>query len=116
MPRQYTAYEPDQRDCEVMVRALGQDFSLMPLIETMYTQEQVIVIVRCRRVADFDADKIACQALVKAPIRTARSLYSMQYSALLDCWHQSDRGVLGVADRPIERGWDGRPRQPRRST
>jgi hypothetical protein len=40
----------------------------------------------------------------------------MQYSALLDCWHQLDRGVLAAAERPIDRGWDGRPRAPRRST
>jgi len=40
----------------------------------------------------------------------------MQYSALLDCWHQLDRGALAVASRPIVRRWDGRPEQPRRRT
>lgn len=114
MPRKYTAYEPDQIDCHALAAALGNDFSVIPMVETIYGVDHIITVVRCRRLGDMPDGGVVVQALVKIALRSTRSLYVMQYSALLDCWHQLDRGVLAVADCPIERGWDGRPRTPHR--
>lgn len=116
MPSKYTAYEPDAIDCEKLTRALAEDFSVIPMLETLYTREQVVVVCRTRAMGGLADGEIKCQSLVKGPVRSARSLYTMQYSALLDCWHQHDRGVLAAAERPITRGWDGRPQTPRRRT
>lgn len=114
MPQRYTAYEPDQLDCNVMTQALGRDFSVLPSIETVYTPEQVCTIVRCRSIGGPADSQVEVQAMVRCPLRNARPLYSMQYSALLDCWHQLDRGVLAASERSVNRGWDGRPKQPER--
>lgn len=114
MPRRYEAYAPDQLDCNTMVTSIARDFGLMPEVETRYERDQVVVLVRCRAPGGEAAGVVQVQAIVRAPLRTAKSLYIMQYSALLDCWHQCDRGVLGVAQTPIERGWNGRPRTPGR--
>ena len=114
MPAKYTAYEPDQIDCQALASALGNDFSVIPMIETVYGVDHIITIVRCRRLGGMPDGEIVVQAMVKVPLRLTRSAYVQQYSALLDCWHQLDRGVLAVADCPVERGWDGRPRTPRR--
>lgn len=114
MPRRYEGYAPDQLDCNTMVTSIARDFGLMSVIETRYERDQVVVLVRCYAPGGAAADVVQVQALVRAPLRTAKSLYIMQYSALLDCWHQCDRGVLAVAQTPIERGWDGRPRTPGR--
>lgn len=115
MPRQYTAYEPDQIDCENMVNAIANDFGLLAEIETQYARDKVWTFVRCRVPAADSKGKVQVQAVASCPLKTAKSLYIYQYSALLDCWHQCDRGVLGAAARPIERGWNGRPRTPERS-
>jgi hypothetical protein len=114
MPHKYTAYEPDQIDCQALASALGNDFSVVPLIETVYAPDHIITIVRCRRLCDLPDGAVMVQAMVKIALRTTRSLYIMQYSALLDCWHQLDRGVLATAQAPVDRGWDGRPRVPHR--
>jgi hypothetical protein len=114
MPRQYTAYEPDQIDCQALAAALGNDFSVVPMVETVYGIDHIVTVVRCRKLADMADGKVCVQAMVKIPLRTTRSLYVMQYSALLDCWHQLDRGVLAVADTPVMRDWTGRPQTPRR--
>lgn len=116
MPRKMEFYSPDQLDCNTIVTALGGDFGVTPEIITQYTRDQVMVLVKCRRIGGGEADVVQVQALVRAPLKTAKSLYTMQYSALLDCWHQLDRGVLGASTRPIEHGWNGRPQQPRRHT
>jgi len=112
MPRKQNYYEPDAIDCNTMVSAIGSDFGLQCDITTSYERDQVVVLVRCYSVVQNPSKVVQVQALTRAPLRTARSLYTMQYSALLDCWHQLDRGVLAAATRPIERGWDGRPRMP----
>lgn len=116
MPRQYTAYAPDAVDCAAMCNSIAQDFGLVCEITTEYVRDKVQVIVRCRPIGSANAGVVQVQALVAAPSRTAKSLYIYQYSALLDCWHQCDRGVLSVAQTPIVRGWDGRPRTPERRT
>lgn len=115
MPTKYTAYEPDHQDCRVMCQALARDFSVVADIQTIHADDYIITIVKCHLVATFEDRAVKCQAMVKCPSRHARSLYALQYSALLDCWHQLDRGVLAAAERPIDRGWDGRPRAPRRN-
>jgi hypothetical protein len=112
MPRKQNYYEPDAIDCNTMVSAIGSDFGLQCDITTAYERDQVVVLVRCYSVVQNPSKVVQVQALTRAPLRAARSLYTMQYSALLDCWHQLDRGVLAAATRPIERGWDGRPRMP----
>lgn len=116
MPRQFTAYEPDQLDCNTLVTAIAQDFGLLAEVETQYARDKVWTFVRCRPPTADGKGVVQVQAVVSAPLKTAKSLYIYQYSALLDCWHQCDRGVLGAATRPIERGWDGRPRAPRART
>lgn len=116
MPRHIEFYTPDQLDCNTLVTAIGGDFGLVPEITTQYTRDQVIVLVRCRALAELPSGVVQVQAMVKAPLKTAKSLYTMHYSALLDCWHQCDRGVLAAAARPIEHGWNGRPKTPARRT
>lgn len=116
MPRKIEFYTPDQLDCNTMVSAIGNDWGLVAEIVTRYELDYVIVVVRLRKTRPESSDPVVCQAMVKAPLKTAKSLYAMQYSALLDCWHQCDRGVLAAATRPIEHGWNGRPQQPRRHT
>lgn len=112
MPRQFTAYEPDAIDCNAMWSAICHDFGLIPTITTEYGRDMVQVVVKCRPVGGSEANVVQVQALVQRPLKTAKSLYVMQYAALLDCWHQLDRGVLAAATRPVERGWDGRPKVP----
>jgi hypothetical protein len=109
-------YTPDQIDCNTMVTAIAQDFGLLAEIMTDYARDQVVVIVRCREVGGDLPGEVRVQSLVRAPLKTAKLLYAMHYSALLDCWHQCDRGVLGAAARPVVHGWNGRPQQPRRRT
>jgi len=54
------------------------------------------------------------QALVSRPVKGAGSLYVAIYSALLDCWHQLDRGSLSVVTPTVTHGWNRRPEVPRR--
>lgn len=114
MPRRIEFYAPDQLDCNEIVTSLAREFGLAPDIQTIYTRDQVIVVVRCRKVGGIETDVVQVQAMVRAPLKTAKSLYTMQYSACLDCWHQADRGTLGVAQTPIEHSWSGRPKVPQR--
>lgn len=112
MPKQQTYYEPDALDCNTMVTSLGNDHGVLPNIETRYERDQVVVLVRCFKLGQPGGDVVQVQAIVRAPLRARKSLYAMQYSALLDCWHQLDRGLLAVAKTPIERHWNGRPKRP----
>jgi hypothetical protein len=113
MPRHIEFYTPDQLDCNTMITSIGSDFGGLCDINVQFTRDQVIVVVKVRNIQTEGADQVMVQALVKVPLKTAKSLYQYIYSALLDCWHQMDRGVLGAATRPIEHGWNGRPQQPR---
>ena len=115
MPNKQQYYEPDAIDCNTVSYALRNDYSVSPDLTTTYNNDYVEVICRCRRVGGADNGVVQVQSLVRAALKSRRSLYVMQYSALLDCWHQLDRGVLGVAQTPIERSWQGRPIQPARS-
>lgn len=112
MPRKFTSYEPDAIDCATVQSAIGNDFGLYVEVTTSYALDRVTVIAKCRPVCDYPAGVVQVQALVTAPLKTAKSLYVMQYAAMLDCWHQCDRGVLGVAQTAVQRGWDGRPYTP----
>lgn len=114
VPRRQAYYEPDAIDCHSMASALGNDFGCLCDITTRYQGDEVIVLVRCHKGIDTTDHVVLVQAIVRRPLRAAHALYAMQYSALLDCWHQLDRGTLAAASRPIERGWDGRPRTPAR--
>jgi hypothetical protein len=116
MPRQSTPYEPDAIDCNSMEGSLANDFGLCARVQTIYNADEVVVICRCCKVAVAPDGPIIVQAMARRPLRACRNLFAMHYSVLLDCWHQCDRGVLGAAARPIERGWDGRPKQPRPRT
>lgn len=115
MPKQQTYYEPDAIDCNTIVTSLGNDFGVTPVITTEYVRDEVRVYVHCYKIGGAEASMVQVQAKVSAPLRVRRSLYTMQYSALLDCYHQLDRGLLAVATRPIERDWNGRPKVPRRT-
>lgn len=114
MPERIKYYEPDQLDCNTLVTALGNDFGCLCDITTSYARDQVVVLVRCHKGIETPGHTVLVQAIVRSPLRTARSLYTMQYSALLDCWHQLDRGLLAAATRPIEYSWSGRPKAPER--
>lgn len=112
MPNKQHYYEPDAIDCNTLVAAIGNDFGGMCEITTTYENDLVVVVVRVRQLGSGREGVVQVQALVRAPLKSRRNAYVMQYSALLDCWHQLDRGVLGVATTPIVRGWDGRPQAP----
>lgn len=116
MPNKQHYYEPDAIDCNTMVYALAEDFGVYPEIRTEYGLDMVRVTVKCYSPAEKAQGLVQVQALVKAPLKARRNLYTMQYSALLDCWHQLDRGVLGVATTPLVRSWSGRPQVPGRTT
>lgn len=116
MPRRIEYHAPDAIDCYTIFHAIANDFGLLPEVETRYEHDQVLVIVRCRKPDAARAGMVQVQAMVKTPFKTAKSLWQYQYSAMLDCWHQLDRGLLGNATTPIVRDWNGRPRTPERST
>ena len=115
MPSRITYHVPDAIDCNTILHAIANDFGLLPEVITRYERDFVVVIVRCRKPDTSGEGVVQVQALVKTPLKTAKSLYQYQYSAMLDCWHQCDRGLLANATTPIARGWDGRPRTPERS-
>ena len=114
MPRKFTAYEPDALDCNTLCTAIYGDFALLPTITVEYGRDKVTVIVKCYKVMGIEDRVVQVQAMASAPLQAQRSNYVLQYAALLDCWHQCDRGVLSVAQAPVLRGWDGRPRTPER--
>lgn len=114
MPNKQHYYEPDALDCNTCVTAINTDFGCVADIETRYERDKVVVIVRCRKVGRETSDLVQVQSLVSAPLKGAKSLYVYHYSALLECWHQLDRGVLAVAKAPVEYSWSGRPHQPAR--
>lgn len=114
MPQQQHYYEPDAVDCYHLVAALGEDFGCVPEVETIYSLDRVEVRVRVHKLGQPGGDAVQVQARITRPLRQCRNLFVMQYSALLDCWHQLDRGVLGVARAPAVFGWNGRPETPRR--
>jgi len=116
MPRKMEFYTPDQMDCNTIVTSIAKDFGLVTEIETQYARDRVWVFVRCRPPATDGKGVVQVQAVVSAPLKTAKSLYTMQYCAMLDCWHQCDRGVLGVASQAVTYQWNGRPETPRRRT
>ena len=112
MPRMQHYYEPDALDCNAMQTAIAEDFSCVCEISTDYGRDEVRTVVKCRKIGGSEASVVQVQAMVKAPLKGAKSLYILQYSALFDCWCQLDRGVTAVAARPIQRGWNGRPQRP----
>lgn len=114
MPNKINYHIPDAVDCNTMVTALGGDFGVLPKIDVSYERDTVVVVVRCYKLGQPGGDEVQVQAVVRSPLRTARSQYQMQYSALLDCWHQLDRGLLAVARAPIQYNWNGRPQRPLR--
>lgn len=116
MPQKQAYYEPDAVDCNQLVTSLAQDFGVIPFLSTSYERDQVVTICTCRKVAEAPNGVVQVQAIVRAPLKARRSLYVMQYSAMLDCYHQLDRGVLGVAQTPLERTWGGRPKVPAKRT
>lgn len=115
MPQSQRYYEPDAIDCNTLSSSIRQEFGCDPIITVQFALDRVTVTCKCFRYGQPGGDMVQVQALVKAPLKNARSPYTMQYSALLDCWHQLDRGTLAVASKPVERDWNGRPKQPARS-
>jgi hypothetical protein len=114
MPRQFGGYEPDQIDCGTISLALSTDFGVMPEVKTTYSGDLVTVTCKCRILGTDPDGPVIVQAIDRLPLKSRKSLYVMHYTVMLDCWHQLDRGMLAAATRPIERGWNGRPQQPRR--
>jgi hypothetical protein len=116
MPRKIEYHTPDGIDCYNIFHAIVRDFGLLPEVETRYENDTIVVLVRCRKPDAERAGVVQVQAMVKTPFKTAKSLWQYQYGAMLDCWHQCDRGLLANASTPITRDWLGRPRTPERST
>lgn len=116
MPRQFGGYEPDALDCNTIERAIAEDWGLCCTLKTWYNRDEVNVVCKCVKITAAPDGPVVVQSFVHRPLKSAGSLYVMHYSAMLDCWHQMDRGVLGAAARPIEHGWNGRPQVPRRRT
>lgn len=114
MPQSQHYYEPDQIDCCNLIRSIREDFNCDPVLETTLQPDHIVTICRCRKYGQPGGDVVQVQALVKTPHKAKRSCWVLFYGALLDCWHQLDRGVLGAATRPVEHGWNGRPTVPRR--
>lgn len=114
MPRSFNGYEPDAIDCDQLVRSLAEDFGVLCKLEVSYGLDKIQTIARCYRPADASPALPVVQALVSRPVKGAPSHYVAQYSALLDCWHQLDRGALAVAGVHVTRDWSGRPEVPRR--
>jgi hypothetical protein len=114
MPRAFTAYEPDQIDLNTMLTALAEDFGVLCELSVDIAREVVVTSARCYKITQDRDDGPACVARHKTPLKGQKSAWVGLYAAALDCWHQLDRGVLGVATAPVVRGWDGRPQRPRR--
>jgi hypothetical protein len=114
VPRSQTYYEPDAIDCNQLVTSLAEDFGVIADLATRYEYDQVVVICTTRKIAEAPHGVVQVQSIVRAPLKSRRNLYVMQYSAMLDCYHQLDRGVLAVATTPLERDWSGRPKVPGR--
>lgn len=112
MPNKQHYYEPDAIDCNAMQTAIAEDFACLCEISTSYARDCVEVVVKCYKIGQATERVVQVQALVKSPLKGAKSLYILQYSALFDCWVQLDRGVLASAQRPIARNWNGRPSRP----
>lgn len=114
MPRSQNYYEPDQIDCTNLVRSIREEFNCDPKLAVEIHPDYIHTICRCVKYGQPGGDVVQVQALVKTPHTAKRSCWVMLYGALLDCWHQLDRGLLAAAARPIEREWNGRPTVPRR--
>jgi hypothetical protein len=114
MPRKFEGYEPDAIDCDQLSRALAEDFGVICTMEVSYALDKVQTVARCHRPTLSTPSVVVVQALVSRPIKAAKSHYVAQYSVMLDCWHQLDRGAAAVVVPPISHGWDRRPQVPRR--
>lgn len=114
MPRKFNGYEPDAIDCDQLTRALAEDFGVTSKLEVSFALDRVVTIARCHRPEVSTTPVVVVQALVSRPIKGAGSLYVAVYGALLDCWHQLDRGSLAAKTPAIAHGWDRRPEVPRR--
>jgi len=114
MPRPYTAYEPDQIDLNTMLTALGEDFGMRCVLNVEIARDVVITTAKCYRFLGDDDDGPAVVARHKVQLRGQKSAWIGLYAVALDCWHQLDRGLLGAAQTPVIRGWNGRPQRPRR--
>jgi len=112
MPRKFNAYEPDAIDCNTMWSAICHDFGVIPSLSVAYERDRVVIICKCYKVAGEEPNVVQVQAMATKAQKGAGSQYAMQYSVLLDCWHQLDRGVLGAKTRPIDYSWNGRPQVP----
>lgn len=114
MPRKFEGYEPDAIDCDQLTRALAEDFGVLCKLEVSYVLDKVQTIARCVRPALSTPPVVVVQAMVSRPIKAAQSHYVAQYSAMLDCWHQLDRGAAAIVTPPISHGYNRRPELPRR--
>jgi hypothetical protein len=113
MPRHFTAYEPDQIDLNTMLTALGEDFGMHCVLQVEIARDVVITTAKCYKYASDPDDGPQVVARHKVALRGQKSAWVGLYACALDCWHQLDRGLLGAAQTPIIRGWNGRPQRPR---
>jgi len=109
MPRKEDYYAPDQIDAYNQVRAIGDDFGCISEVSIRFDNGNITVLCTCREVAKSPDGPVVVQALVRRPEKNAREVWVMVFSALQDCWHQLDRGVLAAAPPKTAYGWGGRP-------
>lgn len=114
MPQKGNYYEPDAIDCNTMATAIGQDFSHLCKTEVEFARDSVVVTCRCYGSAAAPDDAPSVQSRATKPLKSRPDISVMLFSAMLDCWHQLDRGVLGAKPPAISHGWNGRPTVPRR--
>lgn len=113
MPRAFTSYEPDQIDLNTMLTALAEDFGVLCELSIEIARDVVITTAKCYKITGDRDDGPSVVSRHKRALRGSFSAWIGLYACAMDCWHQLDRGVLGVAQTPVIRGWNGRPQRPR---
>lgn len=114
MPNEGKYYAPDCIDCNSQATALGEDFAVICEVSLRFERDQVVVIASCRRSAEAPNGAVVVQAIVRKPLRSRPDIAVMAFSAMQDCWHQLDRGVLSARPPAVAHGWSGRPQVARR--
>jgi len=116
MPRKFEGYSPDAIDCYSQAVALGEDFGVLVWVSFTWEGDWVVATATCRRIAESPDGAVVVQARAKRPLKSRPDMALMAFTVMQDCWHQLDRGVLGVKPPAVTHSWSGRPHVARRST
>lgn len=116
MPRKFEGYTPDAIDCNTQVTALGLDFGVLVKTSVEFARDEAVVLCACFRIGSESDGTPVVQSRARKPLKSKPDIAVMIFSALQDCWHQLDRGVLGAKPPAIAHDWNGRPHIARRNT